>query len=249
MKARLSVKIVFAALACWVAAPAMAGEASGDCSVPISLGQKPSMGDYSDYSDFLVAIMGYKKQERDQSEQRKACPELYLEPPTAWDGPESLDDALQQANQQAPFDYQSHPTWYDRSTSQSIALQDLPSGALANELIQASLSTLEFGAMSDDQQAAFLLLQAINSATEDGRFGAQITLNFDEWLLPLKDGQATLLALLLDNSTVSSFEFSADGGLVLALTPAGGLFGSDAYYEFESCLSSCGEFELTFSTQ
>ena len=248
MHARHTMNIAFVALALLGAAPAMAAEASGDCSVPISLGEKPSMGDFSDYSDFLVAIMGYKKNERDQKEQRKACPELYTKPPVVWDGPETLDEALAQADDQEPFDYQSNPTWYNRSTSQSIRLQDMPAGILSQELIQASLGTLEFGNIGQDEQTAMLLLEAINQATEDGRYGAVLGLNFDEWLSPQREAEATILALLLNNAGISEFIFSEDGGLVVALDDFGGLFGVDSYYEFESCLSSCGEFELRLTS-
>ena len=43
MKVRLTVSLVCAALALVAAGPAVSAEASGDCSVPISLGEKPKM--------------------------------------------------------------------------------------------------------------------------------------------------------------------------------------------------------------
>lgn len=247
MKACLSATIVCAALALASAGPALAAEASGDCSVPISLGEQPEMDEFADYSDFLVAIMGYKEKEEEEKEHRKSCPELYLTPPVVWDGPENLNDAVAEAGARPEFDYQANPTWYDKSTSRSFGLADMPASTLASELIQSSLANLtrDEEGLAEDEQAALLLLSAIGGGTEDGSDGAEVFLDFSDWLTFQRDLNAELATSALDSAQIGDLLVNLDGGLVVALSFDGSILFTDAYYEFESCLGSCDEFVVT----
>lgn len=245
MKACLSATIVCAALALASAGPALAAEASGDCSVPISLGQQPKMNEFADYSDFLVSIMDFKEKEEEQKEQRKACPELFTTPPIVWDGPEDLNNAVAEAGSRPEFDYLANPTWYDKSTSRSFGLAGMPAGSLADALIQSSLAMLEEQSLSEDEQAALLLLAALDSSTEDGSDSTDVFLDFSEWLTFQTDLNAELATAALDATDIGDLLVSLDGDLSVALSTEGDMLFVDASYGFESCLASCGEFPVT----
>lgn len=153
----------FGALICLLATqPALAV----DCDAPVVLGDKPSMDGYADYSDFLVAIMDYKTRERDLQAQQEACPELFItrvDPtsldPTVTYGPETLDSAVERSARIPVIDYSTNRTWYNRSTSRSFGLPDLPNGVMEQETISTQVRTLVDGNLSArDQQLVLDLI-------------------------------------------------------------------------------------------
>ena len=167
----------FGALICLLAAqPALAV----DCDAPVVLGDKPSMDGYADYSDFLVAIMDYKTRERDLQAQQEACPELFITrvDPTSLDptityGPETLDSAVERSARIPTIDYSTNRTWYNRSTSRSFALPNLPNGVMEKETISTQVRTLVDGTLSArDQQLALNLIGPL--AKDDGAWAEQL---------------------------------------------------------------------------
>lgn len=167
----------FGALICLFAVqPALAV----DCDAPVTLGGKPSMDGYADYSDFLVAIMDYKARERDLQAQQEACPELFItrvDPtsldPTVTYGPETLDSAVERSARIPTIDYSTNRTWYNRSTSRSFGLPNLPNGVMEKETISTQVRTLVDGTLSArDQQ---LVLDLIGPLTkDDGAWAEQL---------------------------------------------------------------------------
>ena len=125
--------------------PLHAEEPLPPCGTPVSVPNKPDLEDYPDYSDFLVQIMKYKQASHLQAAHEGACPEDYRPPritstdPTVIVEPETLEDALARTNRIAPIDYQTHPTWYDRSTSRSFELPALEAPLLSSEHIRTLL--------------------------------------------------------------------------------------------------------------
>lgn len=150
----------FGALICLFSAqPALAV----DCSAPVVLGDKPSMDDYADYSDFLVAIMDYKARDRELQAQQEACPEIFISradpttlDPTVTQGPETLDSAVARTQRLPVIDYSTTRTWYNRSTSRSFALPTLASTQMEQETVGTQVRTLVDGTRDDRQQALSL---------------------------------------------------------------------------------------------
>lgn len=152
----------FGALICLLAAqPVLAV----DCDAPVTLGDKPSMDAYADYSDFLVAIMDYKTRERDLQAQQDACPELFISrvdptslDPTVTYGPETLESAVERSARIPAIDYSANRTWYNRSTSRSFGLPTLPSNQMTTSLVRTPLRTVVDGNVPERDQALVLNL-------------------------------------------------------------------------------------------
>ena len=129
--------------------PLHAEETIPPCGNPLSVPSKPDLEDYPDYTDFLLQIMKYKQARHLQTAHESACPEDYLPPritstdPTVIVEPETLDDALARTTRIEPIDYQTHPTWYDRSTSRSFELPALGSTLLSSEHIRTLLANAD----------------------------------------------------------------------------------------------------------
>ncbi|MBQ0754571.1 MAG: hypothetical protein KBT87_10325 [Gammaproteobacteria bacterium] len=151
-----------------------------DCESPVTLGEKPAMEAYADYSDFLVAIMDFKSRSRARAEQETACPALFSaqanpEPvdPTVTYGPETLESATTRASKLKPSIYPMGSTWYKRSTSRSFALPALASAQMDQESIATHLRTLiDSPYSSRDQQLAIETLGPLPD--DDGHWGQNI---------------------------------------------------------------------------
>ncbi|MGB1466061.1 MAG: hypothetical protein ACPG8O_06805 [Alcanivorax nanhaiticus] len=122
-----------------------ASEAVPPCGAPVSVPDKPDLENYPDYTDFLLQIMKYKQASQLQALHQTACPDDYLpqkvvsNDPTVISEPETLDGALERTSRIEPIDYQTHPTWYDRSTSRSFELPPLAATLLSGEHIRTLL--------------------------------------------------------------------------------------------------------------
>ena len=219
-------------------------QASGDCEQPIQLGNKPDMGDFAEYSDFLVEAMAFKSKEREQNEHRKSCPELYLRPPILWPGPESLDTAVDEANQRPPIDYATLPD-SDRSNSRSFPLPQAANDDLATEAIDTALATLDFGALSEAEQQQLILLSLSNMSTEDGSFGSGVQDDFFFWSQVLSENATNDAFASISGPAFASVLFSEGGNTAFLLDAGGGVLGTSTdLVETESCMGSCGEFTV-----
>lgn len=122
-----------------------ASEAVPPCGAPVSVPDKPDLENYPDYTDFLLQIMKYKQASQLQALHQTACPDDYLpqkvvsNDPTVISEPETLDGALARTSRIEPIDYQTHLTWYDRSTSRSFELPPLAATLLSGEHIRTLL--------------------------------------------------------------------------------------------------------------
>lgn len=148
----------------------LSAQANPACVSPVELGNKPSLRDFGDYSEFLVTVMAHKAKEEEQTKHRQLCPELYqpapvVEAPTA----ENLDQAVAATREQPPFDYSSNNTWYNRSTSRSFGLAGMPNNQMSGEAIQTPLALLDQPPLSEQDRNNSLALLA---PVEDVRTGA-----------------------------------------------------------------------------
>ena len=151
-----------------------------DCETAVTLGDKPSMDGYADYSDFLVAIMDYKARARDLEAQQSACPELFakqLSPesmdPTITRGPETLESAVERTPKiKETAQSGLHPS-DGRSTSRTFKLPVLATTKLESETIPTPLRTLIDGNRSErDQQLVLNLLGPLPD--DDGEWAVNI---------------------------------------------------------------------------
>lgn len=219
-------------------------QASGDCEQPIQLGDKPEMGDFAEYSDFLVQAMAYKSKEREQNEHRKSCPELYLRPPEIWPGPENLDTAVDQANERAPIDYATLAE-SDRTNSRSFPLPQAGNDDLATEAINTALATLDFGALSDAEQQQLILLAMSGQNTEDGAQGAGVQDSFFFWNQVLAENATNGAFAAAAGPGFSGILFADEGNLTFLVDGNDiPLVTNTGLIEVESCLGSCGEFVI-----
>jgi opacity protein-like surface antigen len=220
-----------------------------DCISPVKLGDKPAMTAYGDYSDFLVAVMEHKALEEKKRKHQKLCPELYREAPTAAAKAESLDAAIQASSQQPPFDYRANASWYNRSTSQSFGLPSMPNAIMAGTSLGTSFTTLDDGAVNDALAASILAMLGAGNDIEDARFASDFLSVMFERTLAQREDDVDLAFRSGDFlSQLTSIDVSGNGGLTLYLGGAGFL-KIDASIETESCLSSCGEFQMTIGVQ
>jgi hypothetical protein len=215
-----------------------------DCIDPVVLGEKPAMSAYGDYSDFLVAAMEHKSKEEKKRKHQKMCPELYREAPLLDAPNENLDNAVRQSAQRPPFDYGSHQSWYNRSTSQSFGLPGLPNASMSGEAINTSLIALDAGPIEDQLRSILLALQSPLAGIRDGgNASSLIGRQFFDVLL--KRESEVLQAFLFDTfgARLTGISYSDDGRLTLYLSQSGVMQTQGVAY-FASCLSSCGEFGL-----
>ena len=157
---------------------------SGDCDVPIDLGNAPEMSDHSQLNAFIAAALEFKAKQREQDQHRKSCPELYLRPPTVWiddptvtQGPETLDSAVERSESFPGIDYSSTSEWYGRSTSESFSLSDLESSQLADSLVSTSLFFIGQDPSQAPDRSAFsdaLLLLSSGLDPVDGRYSDEL---------------------------------------------------------------------------
>lgn len=151
-----------------------------DCDTAVVLGDKPSMEEYADYSDFLVAIMDHKARDRELLAQQEACPELFvskLDPsaadPTVTYGPETLDSAVARTERLHQTEADNRPQVTDRTTSRNFRLPVLASTQMENETIPTPLRTLMEAPISErDQQLVLNLLGPMQE--DDGSWGSNI---------------------------------------------------------------------------
>lgn len=216
-----------------------------DCIYPVTLGEKPAMTAYGDYSDFLVAVMEHKAQEQKKRKHQKLCPELYREAPTAPARAESLEAAVQASSQQPPFDYRANTSWYNRSTSQSFGLPSMANATMAGTTMGTSFSTLDDGPVNEAVAASILALLGAGEDIEDARFASDlVSVMFERTLAQREDDVDEAFRSGSFLSQLTGVDVSEDGSLILYLGGPGFL-KIDATVEAEYCLSSCGEFQLT----
>ncbi|MGB2246348.1 MAG: hypothetical protein ACPH3N_01695 [Alcanivorax sediminis] len=218
--------------------PLHAEETLPPCGNPVSVPSKPDLEDYPDYTDFLVKIMVYKKAKKSQVIHREACPEDYQpqpvvsKDPTIILEPETLDGALDRAEQIPKLDYASNATWHDRSTSQSFSLAALPGSALASENIRTILANA-------NNDSPLVLPMTIVGMQLDG-------LNDGANAEHLAQDSAYQTLLYTEGSVIEILFSSANG--ITAMSNSGNLtfFHNDSndivltngLIEVESCLSS-----------
>lgn len=225
----------------------VSGAVADDCISPVKLGDKPAMTAYGDYSDFLVAVMEHKALEEKKRKHQKLCPELYREAPTAPAGIESLDAAIQASSKQPPFDYSANSSWYNRSTSQSFALPGMANATMAGTSLGTSFMTLDEGPIDQALAASILAMLGAGNDIEDASFASDfVSIMFDRTLAQREDDVD--LAFRSGNFLSQLTSIDQSGGLTLYLGGAGFL-AIDATIETESCLSSCGEFQMTIGVQ
>lgn len=182
----------FGALICLLATqPALAV----DCDAPVVLGDKPSMDGYADYSDFLVAIMDYKTRERDLQAQQETCPELFItrvDPtsldPTVTYGPETLDSAVERSARIPVIDYSTNRTWYNRSTSRSFGLPDLPNNQMTASVVRTPLRTVVDGNIPERDQALALNLVGPLPTADGGQAQTLVERQFRD-TLPVREDE------------------------------------------------------------
>lgn len=220
---------------------------ANDCVSPIVLGDKPVMGAFGDYTDFLVAAMEHKAKEEEKRKHQKLCPELYRQAPLMDSQAENLDSAVQRSANQPPFDYSSNQSWYNRSTSQSFGLPGLPNASMASEAINTSLISLEDGPIADSLRNILLALQTPLDGVEDGGNAAGLAGQQLSDVLLLRE-RDVLTAFLYDNfgGRLQGISYSDDGSLTLYLGEEDVLYGTSDIY-VQNCLSSCGEFGITIN--
>ena len=192
--------------------PLHAEEALPPCGSPVSVPDKPDLDDYPDYTDFLLQIMKYKQASHLQAAHESACPKDYLPPritstdPTVIVEPETLDDALARTTRIEPIDYQTHPTWYDRSTSRSFELPALGSTLLSSEHIRTLLAN------ADDEEPLILPMTIVGMQLDGVNDGGDAQHQESEMVydtLGAKETQATIAALKAQNlPLVSSIYFA-----------------------------------------
>lgn len=218
-------------------------QASGDCEQPIQLGDKPDMGDYAEYSDFLVQAMAFKSKEREQNEHRKSCPELYLRPPEVWPGPENLDTAVNQANERPPIDYATLAD-SDRTNSRSFPLPQAGNDDLATEAVNTTLATLDFGALSEAEQQQLILLAMNNQNTEDGALGSGVQDDFFFWNQILAENATSDAFAALAGPAFTGGYYTGNGVLLVDDNDDVVLTKVEMIEITGSCLGSCGEFVI-----
>lgn len=234
------------ALALLLTLPALA--ADGGCEQAVDIGDKPTMDGFVSYDDFLVAVMAHKAKEEAKRKHQKMCPELYLRAPLL-DMPqgESLDRAVQQSKEQAPFDYSSNQTWYNRSTSRSFGLPDLANDSLAGESIHTSFLALEDGPMDETLRGVLLTEQSPLDGLLDGRTVVSDIARQTEQVLREREVE-TILAFQSGNFTeqLVGFYRTDDGRLTLFVGETEFL-AIQSTVHIETCLSSCDEFAINLS--
>lgn len=234
------------AVAALSAAYAVSAQAS-DCVSPVTVGDKPAMNAYGDYTDFLVAAMEHKAKEEEKRKHQKLCPELYRQAPMFAAKAENLDSAVARSASQPPFDYSSNQSWYNRTTSRSFGLPGLANASMASEAINTSLISLEDGPIADSLRNILMALQSPMSGIEDGGNAASLVGRQFTDVLLLREREV-LAAFLFDNfgGRLQSIAYSDDGSLTLYLGEEDIMY-STGLIQVESCLSSCGEFGLTLN--
>ena len=239
--------VALAALCGGLGTPVLAQD---DCINPITLGEKPAMGAYADYSDFLVAVMEHKGKEESRRRHQKMCPELYQEPPLAQAPAQTLEGAIQESARRPAFDYGQHQSWYNRTTSRSFGLPGMANATMSGEAINTSLTTLEQGALDERLRGILLALQSplSRAGLTDGASAADIAQRQLSDVLILRE--AEVLAAFSTGSygdRLESILFSGGGqGAIVLYLGADEILDIDGSAEVESCFSSCGDFGLTF---
>lgn len=187
--------------------PLHAEESIPPCGSPVSVPDKPNLEDYPDYSDFLVQIMRYKQASHLQATHEGACPEDYLPPritstdPTVIVEPETLEDALARTPRIEPIDYQTHPTWYDRSTSHSFQLPALGAPLLSSEHIRTLLGN------ADDDEPLVLPMTIVGmqlDGVNDGGDASNLGDLNSYQQLPYEEQQVNRMYFVAENQTILS---------------------------------------------
>jgi hypothetical protein len=215
-----------------------------DCESPVTLGEKPAMEAYADYSDFLVAIMDFKSRSRARAEQETACPELFsaqttpdMLDPTVTYGPETLESATARAQQLKPSIYPVGKTWYQRSTSRSFALPALASAQMDHQSIVTHIRTLIDGPVSKrDQQLALDTLGPLPD--DDGHWGPNIAERQLHDELGEQEREPGFVAALSDlpyNGVQTVY--TNNGGYLRVYFKAGEI--TQSYGLVHACLGSC----------
>ncbi len=184
-----------------------ASEAVPPCGAPVSVPDKPDLENYPDYTDFLLQIMKYKQASQLQALHQTACPDDYLpqkvvsNDPTVISEPETLDGALERTSRIEPIDYQTHPTWYDRSTSRSFELPPLATTLLSGEHIR----TLLGNAHSDEPLILPMTIVGMQLAglNDGGEAENQKELNSYQQL-PYEEQQIDRVYFMVENQPVLS---------------------------------------------
>lgn len=212
-----------------------ASEAVPPCGTPVSVPDKPDLESYPDYTDFLLQIMKYKQASHLKGLHQEACPEDYLphrvasNDPTVIDEPETLDGALQRTTRIQPIDYQSNPTWYDRSTSRSFELPPLAATLLSGEHIR----TLLGNANSDDPLVLPMTIVGMQlDGVNDGGDAQHQESDMVYGTLGARESQAAVAAFKADNAPlITSIYFARN--LTLYYDAAGDIVRIEAVAEGE----------------
>lgn len=197
--------------------PLHAEEALPPCGSPVTVPDKPNLEDYPDYTDFLLQIMKYKQASHLKVAHREACPEDYIPhrvastDPTVIDEPETLDGALARTTRIQPIDYQTHPTWYDRSTSRSFELPPLESPTLSSERIRTLLANAD----SDEPLVLPMTIVGMQlDGVNDGGDASDLSEQDSYQQLLYEEQQVNKMYFLAENRTILSSLYR-QGGLTL----------------------------------
>ncbi|MCK0153527.1 hypothetical protein MWU49_07425 [Alcanivorax sp. S6407] len=203
--------------------PLHAEDSLPPCGSPVDVPAKPDLEAYPDYSDFLLQIMKYKQASQLQSAHQATCPEDYRpqkvasNDPTVILEPETLDSALARTAQITPIDYQTHPTWYERTTSRSFQLPQLAATGLSGEHIR----TLLGNAGSDEPLVLPMTIVGMQlDGVNDGGDAQHQESDMVYGTLGARENQAAIAAFTADNlPLITSIYFA--GNLTFYYDPNG----------------------------